>query len=244
MCSRFSLKAKLAEIQDQFNLWNTLEDEFEKEVYLPTDRIPVIELIDDQRNKITLMRWGLIPNFIKDFDTIKKYSMFNARSESLEEKASFQNLLNTNRCLIPASAFYESKQEEKRKDKYEFTLNCESIFAMAGIWDKWINPKTKEEIYSCTILTTTANEIVKPIHEKNRMPVILEKEFYHKWLNPNNPYLNCKNLLIPYPESKMKTKMFPAAIQGLSQKNKINSFDLTYSQPSLFSSKSDILNQK
>lgn len=236
MCSRFSLKKKLAEIQDQFNFWNELEDGYEKEVFLPTERIPVIRLIDDKKNKITLMRWGLIPNFIKDFDTIKKYSMFNARSENLEEKTSFQNLLNTNRCLIPASAFYEFKKEEKKKDKYEFTVNEESIFAMAGLWDKWINPKTKEEIYSCTILTTTANDIVKPIHENNRMPVILEKESYHKWLNPNNHYMNCKKILTPYPESKMKTKMIPAAIQPLSQKNKINSSDFANNQLSLFSS--------
>lgn len=243
MCSRFSLKKKLAEIQDQFNIWNEVNVTYEKEVFSPTDPIAVIIPMNIKKNKITLMRWGLIPNFIKDFDTIKKYSMFNARSENLEEKASFQNLLNTNRCLIPTSAFYEFKQEEKKKDKYEFTVNEESIFAMAGLWDKWINPKTKEEIYSCTILTTTANEIVKPIHENNRMPVILEKESYHKWLNPNYHYTNCKKFLTPYPESKMKTKMLPAATQPLSQKNKINSSDLANNQPSLFSSKSDILNQ-
>lgn len=207
MCGRFAFNALLSEIQDQFNIWNDIEETYEKEVFSPTDPIAVIIPKEEKKNKITVMRWGLIPNFIKDFSTIKKYSMFNARSESLKEKASFKNLLNSNRCLIPATSFFEFKQEKKRKDMYEFTVNKNSPFAMAGLWDQWVNPKTKEIIYSCTILTTVANEIVRPIHENNRMPVILGKASYEEWLNPSIPFSKSQNLLRPFPESEMKAKI-------------------------------------
>lgn len=241
MCSRFTLKSKMAELQEQFETHNTIDDMSFKDVFLPTDRILVIwRNTELNQNEMERMRWGLIPNFVKDFEQIKKYSLFNARSESLEEKPAFRNLLTSNRCLIPVDIFYEFKAEGKTKDKYAFTLNPESTFAMAGLWDKWINPKTKEEIFSCTIITTTANEIVRPIHENNRMPVILEKEFYNEWLDPKIDYANWKHRMNPFESNKMKTeKVNQADKQNLTLKDKIKfSFEaeLEKNQPSLFSS--------
>ncbi len=241
MCSRFTLKSKMAELQEQFETHNTIDDMSFKDVFLPTDRILVIwRNTELNQNEMERMRWGLIPNFVKDFEQIKKYSLFNARSESLEEKPAFRNLLTSNRCLIPVDIFYEFKAEGKTKDKYAFTLNPESTFAMAGLWDKWQNPKTKEEIFSCTIITTTANEILRPIHENNRMPVILEKEFYNEWLEPKINFANWRYRMNPFESSKMKTeKVNQADKQNLTLKDKIkfsSETELEKNQPSLFSS--------
>jgi putative SOS response-associated peptidase YedK len=232
----------MAELQEQFETHNTIDDMSFKEEFLPTDRILVIWRNNDlNQNEMMLMRFGLIPNFVKDFEQIKKYSLFNARSESLEEKPAFRNLLNSNRCLIPVDIFYEFKAEGKTKDKYAFTLNPESTFAVAGIWDKWINPKTNEEIFSCTMITTTANEVVRPIHENNRMPVILEKEFYNEWLDPKVNYANWKHRMNPFEAGKMKSeKVMQADKQSLTQKDKIKfstKVEIEKDQPSLFGSK-------
>ncbi|HRG76307.1 MAG TPA: SOS response-associated peptidase [Leptospiraceae bacterium] len=242
MCSRFSLKSKMQELQEQFQTHNIIEDMDFKDEFLPTNRILVIwRNTEIDQNEMKLMRWGLIPNFVKDFEQIKKYSLFNARSETLEEKPAFRTLLDSNRCLIPVDIFYEFKAEGKVKDKYAFTLNPESTFAMAGLWDKWINPKTKEEIFSCTIITTVANEVVRPIHENNRMPVVLERDSYSDWLDPQIKFSNWRDRMNPFDSNKMKSeKVARADKQSLSQVDKIkisNESKFEDNQPSLFGSK-------
>jgi putative SOS response-associated peptidase YedK len=246
MCSRYLLLAKLADLQQQFEFYNSIDDPEVKRTFSPTDRIPVVKSANGtNENEILYMRWSLIPSFIKDFDSVRKYSMFNARSESLEEKPAFKKLLTANRCLIPADVFYEFKEEGPTRNKYGFTLADKSTFAMAGLWDQWVNPKTGEELFSCTIITTNANEIVRPIHEKNRMPVILEKKLYQKWLDPRINFSDWKNLLLPYDSEKMKVeKIVPEDNIRLTLKATKKTNSKEDSQPSLFSSKSDILNEK
>ena len=96
MCSRFSLKSKMQELQEQFQTHNIIEDMDFKDEFLPTDRILVIwRNTEIDQNEMKRMRWGLIPNFVKDFEQIKKYSLFNARSETLEEKPAFRTLLDS-----------------------------------------------------------------------------------------------------------------------------------------------------
>ena len=238
MCSRFALIKKLTLLQEDLEFENPDDESEENKENLPTDNIYSIHYNEKiKRKTVTRKRWGLLPNFIKDFEQIKKYSLFNARSESLEEKPAFRNLLDTNRCLIPADVFYEFKQEGKTKDKYAFALNSNSIFLMAGLWDRWINPKTNQETLSCTILTTNANEIVKPIHEKDRMPVILEKEFYENWLDPNIKFSDLKFLLKPFPSQKMKLeKLNKKDNTDLPQKSSKSSHFRRDSEPLLFGS--------
>lgn len=241
MCSRFSLLVfnQLEELQAQFNTHNVIEGMDFKKIYLPTDQILVIyrnEILN--KNEMIKMRWSLIPSYIKDFEQIKKYSLYNARLESLEEKPSFKNLLNNRRCLIPVDIFYEYKSEGKTKEQYGFSLNPESTFGIAGLWDIWIHPQTNQKIYSCTMITTVGNEIIAPIHEKNRMPVILNPELYEEWLNPTIDFSHFKNQLLPYDANKMKVEKRTDNTK-LPQTPKIklaNKDDLENNQPSLFSS--------
>jgi putative SOS response-associated peptidase YedK len=123
--------------------------------------------------------WGLIPSWAKDKAISSK--LINARAETLAEKPSFRRAFATRRCLIIADGFYEWQKLGKEKQPFYIHLKGDRTFAFAGLWEEWKSPEN-EVIESCTIITTTANETIAPIHE--RMPVILAPETYESWLDP------------------------------------------------------------
>ena len=131
------------------------------------------------------------------YDSTIGYKMINARSETVAAKPSFREPLRRQRCLIPADGFYEWKREGKQKLPFCFTLASDSVFAFAGIWDRWKSP-LGQSIESCSILTTTPNELMQDIHD--RMPVILSPDAYDIWLDPGLRNVEeLQPLLKPYP---------------------------------------------
>jgi putative SOS response-associated peptidase YedK len=123
-----------------------------------------------------LMGWGLIPSWAKDPSIGAK--LINARSETVTEKPSFRAAFKYRRCLIPADGFYEWKKTQRgAKQPFYFSMADNAVFAFAGLWESW------NDIETCTILTTSANSLLQPIHD--RMPVILSSEDYGRWLDPN-----------------------------------------------------------
>jgi putative SOS response-associated peptidase YedK len=142
--------------------------------------------------------WGLIPSWSKD--NLGAFNLFNAKCETLDEKPSFKYLINRNRALIPATGFYEWKKETpKTKTPYYFHLNDMEVFAFAGLFDKWKN-SAGQTVYSVTIITTEANSIMKPIHD--RMPVIIDNNSAAEYLNHAN---NINDFLRSYNSRKMKS---------------------------------------
>jgi putative SOS response-associated peptidase YedK len=143
------------------------------------------------------MRWGLIPHWAKEAKVGAR--MINARAETLTERASFRPLLRTRRCLVPASGFYEWHPTTK-VPHYVHPKDAD-VFAFAGLHDVWRDPEG-EEIASYTIITTTPNALLAPIHD--RMPVILRPADQDAWLDPDEtepePLLA---LLKPYPARAM-----------------------------------------
>ena len=130
--------------------------------------------------------------------------MFNARAETLAEKSAFKTALRKRRCLIPADGFYEWKTEPggKRKTKVLFEMTSGEPFAFAGLWDVWRDPEG-QAIRSCTMITTTPNELVAPVH--NRMPAIVRAEEYRKWIGADEiPQDELSTILAPYPEAEMR----------------------------------------
>jgi len=109
--------------------------------------------------------------------------MINARAETVSQKPSFRNAFRKRRCLIPADGFYEWKGEKGHKQPYYVSTPSDKPFAFAGLWESWTNKESDEEsVYkSCTIITTAASDSIREIH--HRMPVILDPDFYEKWLN-------------------------------------------------------------
>ena len=149
--------------------------------------------------ELALLRWGLIPSWSKDPAIGNR--LINARAETAREKPSFRNAFRRHRCLIPANGFYEWQRRERGKQPYFVRMRDERLFAFAGLWDRWETPG-KDVIETCTILTTTANAILAPIHD--RMPVILPAGEYDRWLDPSlkDPG-SLAPLLVPFPPEEM-----------------------------------------
>lgn len=146
------------------------------------------------------MRWGLIPSWTTDPSI--GYKLINARSEGIATRQSFCEPFRSRRCLIPADGFYEWKREGKEKLPFCFTLADESIFAMAGIWERWKSPQG-QVVESCAILTTAPNELMRDIHD--RMPVILPQDSYDLWLDPRfNSVRDLEPLLKSHPADVMR----------------------------------------
>ncbi len=166
----------------------------------PTQSVAVIRLDRDTlKRRLVRVKWGLVPYWSKDASTGQK--MINARAESAAQKPAFRSAFKFRRCLVLADGFYQWKKGKVGKQPYLFKMADGSPFAFAGLWERWTSPEG-ELIESCALLTTEANEIMRPIHD--RMPVILHPKNYDVWLDPKIRDPNIlKPLLQPYPSNEM-----------------------------------------
>ncbi len=142
----------------------------------------VLGIVNGKAPAFQYFRWGLIPFWAKDEKI--GFRMINARSETLGTKKTFKGLIAKNRCLIVADGFYEWEKTGGRKVPHYILLKSGEPFAFAGLWSSWKDPEGKE-VRSCAILTTEANDLVKPVHD--RMPVILDKKERVQWLGQTMP---------------------------------------------------------
>jgi len=162
----------------------------------PTHDSPVVR-VDSGRRKIELMRWQFVPSTEPAFNT--KLSTINARSESVFETRLYRDVVIRQRCLVPLSGFYEWKRAGDSKRPFKIHLRDEPIMSVAGIWETW-RPGSPHERRSFSILTTSANEFMKDIHD--RMPVILGRDVENEWLNPEvGERERLEKLLKPCPSS-------------------------------------------
>lgn len=164
----------------------------------PSQRLPVIT--STQPNALQFFSWGLQPFWAKDAKSIKR--AINARAETLPEKPMFRNLLKSKRCLVPADGFFEWQKKGKEKVPHRISLKSEELFTFAGLWDEWTDKETGEVLHTFSIITTEANELVRPIHD--RMPVMLSPEAEELWLDENEPQEGLISLLLPYNSDEMK----------------------------------------
>jgi putative SOS response-associated peptidase YedK len=202
MCGRFTLFSSQAEITKVFQVDYPIELPQRYNI-APSQPIAAIAQFHDEPNpKPHHFRWGLIPSWAKD--PAIGYKLINARSETASEKPSFRSAFKHRRCLIPTNGFYEWQRVEgskTQKQPYFFSLKDQNLFALAGLWERWESPEG-DTIDTCTILTTEANEILKPIHD--RMPVILHPKDYDLWLDPSFTRKDkLQDLLKPYPAAEM-----------------------------------------
>lgn len=168
----------------------------------PGFNVPVVRRDDDgDSNGVVLhcMKWGLIPSFTKKTEKPDYFRMFNARSESLREKASFRRLLPKNRCLVSVEGFYEWKKDGKKKQPYYIHFKDGRSLVFAALFDSWKN--SEEVIYTFTIVTTSSSSGLEWLHD--RMPVILgDKESTYLWLNDAFSS-NLDKIFKPYEESDL-----------------------------------------
>lgn len=206
MCGRFVLITDLSVIARDFNVSPVSVHFSPSRNVSPGQYIPAVTG-SAQGNALGSYLWGLIPFWAKDPSGGPK--RINARAETLTQKPSFKNAFAKRRCLIPADGFYEWKKEGNKKIPYCFRLKGDSPFVFAGLYERWTAPDHRL-VETCAIITTTANELVKPIHD--RMPVMIPPEQTQDWLSPDMKDVNrLLELLKPYPAEKMQCEpaVFP-----------------------------------
>jgi len=200
MCGRFAFWASRKRIEEEFALEDVPELPPRYNIAPGTD-IAAIRKRPESSRELALLHWGLIPAWAKDKKT--GYRMINARAESVTSKPAFRNAFRYRRCLIPANGFYEWQKTGGRKQPWFITLKGKDLFAFAGLWERWKNPRDETEVIeSCTIITTASNGLVKRLHD--RMPVILLPGDYGNWLKEGAETGELAALLSPLPSETME----------------------------------------
>jgi putative SOS response-associated peptidase YedK len=196
MCGRFSLFTPAPDLAGLFDLAGFPELAPRYNI-APTQPVAAVRAAESGR-VLVRFRWGLVPACARD----ARQAPINARSETVASKPTFRAALKKRRCLVPASNFYEwAAVGGRAKQPYCFRPRDEKPFAFAGLWERWEGPDGPVE--SCCILTTTANELVRPVHD--RMPVILPAQHWSAWLETQaQDAAALVPLLRPFPSEAMR----------------------------------------
>jgi len=206
MCGRYGRRADKQRIAEWMQAHDT--HVFDESYYAPTFNVapqslqPIVRLDSETgRRELAILRWGLIPFWSKDAKIA--YSTINAKAETITTSPAFREAMKRRRCLVPADWFYEWKKlDAKTKQPYAIALQDGSLFAFAGLWESWKDKATGASIETYTVITTDPNELMEPLH--NRMPAVLRKQDYERWLAPADPAQLPVDLLRPYPAEEMK----------------------------------------
>ncbi|MGI9018443.1 MAG: SOS response-associated peptidase [Euzebya sp.] len=160
----------------------------------PTDQVPAIVRHEDDL-ALTKFRWGLVPFWAKDLKVGAR--MINARSESITTKSAFAESFERRRCLLPADGFYEWQKADRARLPWFVARSDGEPMVFAGIWSSWRDrgEPQAERVLTCSILTTTANDVIRPIHD--RMPVVLDRADWDTWLDPQADPETLTQLLTP-----------------------------------------------
>jgi putative SOS response-associated peptidase YedK len=177
MCGRFVRITPVSVLAVKFKAEKVFSNLVPSYNIAPSQEIIIIK--DEGIRQLIQCKWGLIPSWAKDPSIGNK--MINARSETVSEKPAFRSAFKKKRCLVIADGFYEWRTEGKRKFPMYIRLKSGEPFGFAGLYNVWTSPGG-EKTCTCTIITTEANEAVKPIHD--RMPVILPRDKEDIWVNP------------------------------------------------------------
>ena len=205
MCGRYRLSRRKEMIAEYFETDTEVDWEPRYNI-APSQQVGIIRqnpLRPDRH--FSLARWGLIPSWASDASMSSK--TINARSETVVSKPAFRDAFSSRRCLIPADGFFEWRRKGREKQPFHFGMQDDSLFAFAGLWDRWRDP-AGAVVESCSILTTTPNSLLADIHD--RMPVILRKESYDLWLDAGFKDVKAlAGVLVPFDAVQMRS--FPVS---------------------------------
>ena len=194
MCGRFTITTKRDKLTDTFPKLIAKEWFGPRFNIAPTQPVPAV--LNAAPNEIQWIRWGLVPHWAK-YESIGN-KLINARAETLGEKPAFCRAFEKQRCLILADGFYEwvAIPGSRLKEPYYLRMKSGEPFTFAGLWDRWSGEKGA--LLSCTIITTTPNELIAPIHD--RMPLILPPSARDRWLHDT---ASPRDLLVPFAAAEM-----------------------------------------
>jgi putative SOS response-associated peptidase YedK len=196
MCGRYRSTVTTKEMADLFDLAELLAVEPRYNIAPSQPVLTVRQDPESGKRTAGLLTWGLVPHWSKDGT-----AFINARSETAASKPAFRDSFRKRRCLIPANGFYEWQKQGSKKQPYFIGLKDGRPFAFAGLWERWQSAEGPL-LETCAILTTGANDLMRPIHE--RMPVILDRADFGAWLDPAGKSDQLQALLRPYPGSDLE----------------------------------------
>ncbi len=203
MCGRYGISVSRDQLKTYLSEHYQIKV-LDENIQLPRYNIApgqdVVSVINDgTKYRVGLLKWGFVPAWAKD-ESIG-YKMINARSETLKEKPAFKKSFYQQRCIILADGFFEWYRTTSTKTPYYFYLKDRRIFGFAGLWTAYKRPDGST-LYTCSIITTKANDILKDIHD--RMPVILDETTAKQWLDPNlKDHEVLESILKPYDPNEM-----------------------------------------
>jgi putative SOS response-associated peptidase YedK len=197
MCGRFNFLASPQEVTDTFRLTVAPPPLPPRYNVAPTQKVAVVaEQVGTGARKLGFVRWGLVPAWSNG---PAGPPLVNARSETADRLPSFRDCFAHKRCLIPASGFYEWAAVGGKKMPHLFRPADGRLMAFAGLWEIWGDGPDRE--VSCCILTTTANDTVRPFHD--RMPVVLTPDHFGEWFDTDATVDRLKELLVPAPTDRL-----------------------------------------
>lgn len=214
MCGRYTLKTDRSKIEERFAL-EEVPDFPPRYNLAPTQDGLVVRPGEKPGTRTAaLLRWGLVPSWTRQ--TAGAPLLINARAETAAERPAFREPFRRRRCLVVADGFYEWSRRSAIRQPYHFTVDHGALFAFAGLWDRWRPPgaATEDALQTFTILTTTANDALAPHHD--RMPVILEPQFYDDWLNPMLVDAEAVRLMLrPFPPLRMLARAVTPRVNSI-----------------------------
>lgn len=208
MCFTVNVNLIKEELENRYGATLIDPDKYRPSYYYHAFGLPSLPAICSEKpTLIQLLKWGLIPSWTKGINdaNIIRYKTFNARSETLETKASFSSSLRSKRCIIPVKGFYEWQHVGNKKIPWYIYPFDDKIFSLAGIYDDWTDTSTGEVYTTFSIVTTDANELMAEIHNSGkRMPVILDKSSEKRWIDYSATHTQALELLTPCPSDQLR----------------------------------------
>jgi putative SOS response-associated peptidase YedK len=195
MCGRYALFTLSAELIEEIVGHSPIDEHgviVPRWNIAPTQKAPVFRVDEGGARRLDALRWGLVPAWAPDLKFGAR--CINARAETLATKPAFRAAFKSRRCLVPASAFYEWKRDEKPARPFAFRDPSGATMTFAGLWESWTDETTGEVVETYAIVTTTANDVVRPVHD--RMPVVVARADRAKWLDPKTR--DAASLLLPF----------------------------------------------
>jgi putative SOS response-associated peptidase YedK len=216
MCYGVSrVKKSITQMEERFEAkYNPADHALFKNVYHESgfSRAKAEVITSQDFNAFQFFHWGLVPYWSQKWEDVMgpSYNTLNAKSETVFTTRSYQHCIETQRCLIPVSGFFESMDVKGKKYPHYIYLKNNDMFCLAGIYDYWTHPQTGEKIGTYSILTVEANELMAQIHNlKKRMPVIIPRELESAWVTPELTKSSIDKLMIQYPSDQMEAYPIP-----------------------------------
>ena len=208
MCGRFVANIPADELKKIFNLIDP--PQLDPRFNVAPTQVAAVVRNQGERNRLDVLKWGLVPSWSKDL--IFGSHLINARSETVAEKPTFRHAIKYRRCIVPTSGFYEWDHTGGKKQPYYIQLADRSPMCLAGLWESWKAPDGSE-LETFAIVTTTANKLIDPIHD--RMPVILYPDSFNLWLSHNmHDPEQLQPLYLPFPAEELTVHKVPDLVNN------------------------------